>query len=155
MLLLHGLLETLLNLFRLATQHGGLIGNAHGHQMQIGIKARRIGPLETVQKLIPVATVKDVIANVVGLGEVEHHQIMPRPVGGGLGGCRLGLLVLGLAVDNTRHRLFAVLAHPLPDRHDVTAGRIDCLTSETLDAVAGRHLGAKRRNNDHVVGIES
>ena len=98
---------------------------------------------------------KDVIANVIRLGEVEHHQVMPGSVGGGLRGRRLGLLVLGLAVDNTRHRLFAVLAHPLPDRHDVTAGRIDCLTSETLDAMAGGHLGAKRWDNDHVVGIES
>ena len=40
--------------------------------------------------------------------------------------------------------------HALPDAHDVAAGRVDLPAADVLEAVKHFHLGAERRDDDHV-----
>ncbi len=74
--LFHGVSEPPLHVLGFAAQHRGLVGHANGLQMHIRVKARRISAAEFLEKLLFVAAVHDVIADVIGFGQREHHQVM-------------------------------------------------------------------------------
>ena len=65
-----------LHFLGLAAQHRRLIGHADRFQMHIGIEAGGVRTAEFVEKLLLVAAVPDVIADVIGIGEGKHDQVM-------------------------------------------------------------------------------
>ena len=74
--------------------------------------------------------------------------------GRGLRGGGLGLLVLGLAVDDARHRFAGILPDPLPDAHHVAAGGVHQHAALGLEFLSRLNLRAERRNDHHVVRLE-
>ena len=68
-----------LHFLRLAAQHRGLVGHADRLQVHVGIETGRIGASEFLQERLLVAAVPDVIANVIGIGESQNHEVMPLP----------------------------------------------------------------------------
>lgn len=87
-----------MNLLGLRFQHRGLIRHADACEMQIRIKADgACGLREALQQSLLVATVADVVADVVHIGEreddeiVSHAVVAHRAAGGGA-----GLLMRGL-----------------------------------------------------------
>ena len=63
-----------LNLLGLATEHGGLVRYADRLEMQIRIEPFRVGALEFFEKLMLVASLHDVIADIIRLREGEDHE---------------------------------------------------------------------------------
>ena len=113
----------------LAAQHGGLIGDADRSQVNIGIKPGRVSALEFLQKSLLVAAVPDVIANVVGVGQGQHHEVMAFAVTERARTGGLGFFVLSFAVNDRGGRFAGVFANSLPDTHDVAAGGVDDLAT--------------------------
>ena len=96
----------------------------------------------------------DVFANVIGIGERQHNEIMSLAIAqGARAGC-LGLLVLGLAVDDGSGRFAGVFAHALPNTHYVAASRIDNLAAALLDLLQGRQFRSERRYDHHILGLQ-
>ena len=122
-------LDAALHLLRLAAQHGGLIGHADRSQVNIGIKPGRVSAAELVQESLLVAAVPDVIANVIGVGQGQNHEVMAFAITEGARAGGLGFFVLGLAVNDRGGRFAGVFAHALPDAHDVAAGGVDDLAT--------------------------
>ena len=143
-----------LHFFRLAAQHRRLVRHAHRLQMHIGIEPGRIRAFELFEERLLVAAMPDVIANVIGVGESQHHQIMSLAVAERARTGRLGFFVLGLAVNDRRGRFAGVFAHPFPDAHHVAAGGIDNLAAAVLDLLQDRQFGPERRHDDHVVRLQ-
>ena len=106
--------------------------------------------MKVLQKFLLVAAVQDVIADVIGFGQIIDDQIMARAVGGGLGGGGLGFLVFGLAVDDAGDAFLGVLADPFPDAHHVPAGGIHQFAAFGDQLVCVCHLGAESGDDDHV-----
>ena len=109
---------------------------------------------EFFQKRLLVAAVPDVIANVIGIGERQHDEIMSLAVAERARAGRLGFFVLGLAVNDRRGGFARVFAHPFPDAHDVAASRIDDLAAAILDLLQNRELGAERGHDDDVIRLQ-
>ena len=106
--------------------------------MHVRIEAGRISTAKFFKESLFVATVPDVFANVIGIGERQHNEIMSLAIAqGARAGC-LGLLVLGLAVDDGSGRFARVFAHALPNTHYVAASRINNLAAALLDLLQGR-----------------
>src|SRR5204862_6361478 len=100
-----------LHFFGLATQHRGLIGHADGFQMYIGIEPGGVRTAELVEKLLLVAAVPDVIADVISIGEREHDHVMTFSVTQRAWTGRLGFFVFGLAVNDRSHTFARIFAH--------------------------------------------
>ena len=70
---------------------------------------------------------------------------MPAPVAERARAGRLGLLVLGLAMNDRSGRFARIFAHSFPDAHHVAASGIDDLAAALLDLLLDRQLGSERR----------
>ena len=101
--------------------------------MKIGIESVGMGTLEFFEELLLVPAIQDVITHVIGLGQVEHDQIMAGAVGPSLGGGGFRFLVLCLAVNDARHVFLGILTHAFPDAHHVAAGGIHQLAAFFLE----------------------
>lgn len=77
---LHGGLETPLHFLSFTAQHRGLIRHANREQVHVRIKPGGISTLKFFQELVFVAAVQDVIADVIRLREIEHHEVMSAAV---------------------------------------------------------------------------
>ena len=143
-----------LHFLGLAAQHRRLIGHADRLQMHIGIEAGRMRLAEFFEKRLLVAAVPDVIANVIGLGEREHDEVMSFAVTERARAGRLGFFVLGLAVNDRGGGFARVFAHAFPDAHDVAASGVDDLAAAILDLLQNGKLGAERGHDDDVVGLQ-
>src|SRR4029077_12022788 len=122
-----------LHFFRFAAEHGGLICDANGLQMHVGIEPRWIGPLELLEERLFVAAVPDVIANVIGVGECKNDQVMPATITERTRAGGLCFFVFSLSVNDGRGRFARVFANPLPDAHHVSTRSIDNLAAAVLD----------------------
>ena len=122
--------------------------------MHIGIEAGRISAAEFFQKGLLIAAVADVIANVIGVGQREHDEIMTLAIAQRARAGRLGFLVLGLAVNDGSGRFARVFAHAFPNAHHVAASRIDDLATAILDLLLDRQFRSKRRHDDNVVRLQ-
>ena len=96
----------------------------------------------------------DVIANVIGIGQREDHEVMALAVAERARAGRLGFLVLGLAVNDRGGRFAGVFADAFPDAHDVAAGGVDDLAAAILDLLQNGKLGAEGGQDDDVVGLQ-
>ena len=96
----------------------------------------------------------DVVADVIGFGEREHHEVMAAAVGRRLRTGGLGFLVPGLAVDDAGDLVLGVLPHALPDAHHVAAGRVHEAAAFVLELLPRRDLRAEGGNDDNVVLLQ-
>ena len=119
-LLEHATLKHFGNGGSLLLVHGGLIRNTDPGEHGIRVEALRRGVLELFHKFSLVATVENIVDDIVGLLEVEHHDVVLCHGGGGD-----GLLVLELAVEDSGHVLLAVRVHSVPDLGNPWACRVD------------------------------
>ena len=149
-----GLANAPLHFLGLAAQHRGLVRHADRLQMQIGIEPGRMRVAEFFEERLLVAAVADVIANVIGVRQREHDEIMSFAIAERARAGRLGLLVLGLAVNDRGGRFAGVFAHAFPHAHDVAAGRVDDLAAAVLDLLLDRQLRSKCRHDDNVVRLQ-
>ena len=150
----HGPAQAPLHFFGLAAEHGGLVGDADGLQVNVGIEAVGIRAFELLQEGRLVAAVDHVVADVVGFGQREHDQVMAAAVGHGLRAGRLGLLVPGLAVDDAGDLVLGVLPHALPNAHHVAAGRIDEPAAFGFELLPHRDFRPEGGNDDDVVFLQ-
>ena len=119
-------------------QHGGLICDAHSSQMHVGIESDRMRTLELFEECLLVAAVADVFANVVGIRQGQHDEVVALPVTDrARTGC-FRLLVFGFAVNDGSSRFARVFADPLPHAHHVAARGIDNLAAAVLDLLLNR-----------------
>ena len=65
----HCLANSALHFLGLAPQHRRLIRHAHGFQVHVGIKSRRVRASEFLEERLFIAAVSDVIANVICVRE--------------------------------------------------------------------------------------
>ena len=96
----------------------------------------------------------DVIADHVGLVDVQHHEEPAVRDGQGLGGGRLRFLVPYLAVNDRREPVLGVPLDVLPDVQNRAAGRIH---HDAADLGEPLHLGgrdAECRQHDDVIGAQ-
>ena len=119
-----------------------------------GSKPWGIRAFELFQKFLLVAALEDVLADIIGLREVEHDQIMSAAVGAGLGAGGLGFLVPCLAVNDARDAFLGILPDAFPDAHHVAAGGVHEHAALFFKPFARADLGAKRGNHHHVAGVQ-
>src|SRR6185437_1337803 len=77
----HGVLDAALDFLGFAAEHGGLIGDADGLEMLIGIEPRGVGAFEFFEEFVFVAAVQNVVTNVIGFREREDDEIMAAAIG--------------------------------------------------------------------------
>src|SRR5581483_7979154 len=106
--------------------------------------------LEFFEERMLVATVPDIIANVIGVLEGEHDNIMSASIAERARTGRLGFLVLGFAVNNGSRRLAGVFANSLPDAHHVSASGINDLAAAIFDLTLNGQFSAESRHDHHV-----
>ena len=92
----------------------------------------------------------DVIADVIGILQGQHHEVVALAVAHGAGGGGLGFLVRGFAVDDGGHVVLGVLPDALPDAHHVAAGGVDDLAADLLDAGQRGHIRAEGGHDDDI-----
>ena len=144
-----------LHFLRLAAQHRGLVGHADAFA-DAGRDRNPANALRGIfQERLLVAAVPDVIADIIGVGEREHDEIMTLAVAERARAGGLGFLVLGLAVDDGSGGFARVFAHAFPDTHDVAAGGVDDLAAAFFDLLQGGKLGAEGGNDHDVVRLRS
>src|SRR6266436_5598723 len=97
--------------------------------MHVGVEARRIRPLEFFEERLFVATVPDVIANVIGICKRQDDQIMSAPIAECARTGSLRLFVLGFAVNDGSSGFAGIFAYAFPDAHHVATRRINNLTT--------------------------
>ena len=147
----HGPPKAVLHFLGFASEHRGLISHADRLQVNVRIEALRISAFELFQELLLVAAVQNVVANVIGLGEVINHEVMAGAISGRLRSGRLGLLVPGFAVNDAGDRLLRVLPHAFPHTHHVAAGGVHHQTALLLQLFPGADLRPKGGDDDHVL----
>jgi hypothetical protein len=79
---------------------------------------------------------------------------MAAAVGARLRRGGLGLLVLGLAVDDAGDVILRVLPDAFPDAHHVAAGRVHDHATFGLDVFTGADFGAEGGNDDGITGLQ-
>src|SRR6516162_11936225 len=119
--------------------------------MNIRIKAGRAGVLEATQEFLFVPSMRDVIANIVGVLQRQNDQVMTHSKSEGTGSCSLGFLVLCFTMDDGGHMLHGVLAHPFPNAHHVAASRVDNLAAPFLNFFQRVQVGAKSGYDDDII----
>jgi len=148
----NGSLNSPLHLLGFTAQHCGLICHTDSLQVHVGIEPRRMRAFELFQERLFVATVPDVFANIIGVGKRQNNKVMALAIAKRTRAGRLGLLVLGFAVNDGGSRFACVFTNPLPDAHHVATGRIDNLATAVLDLLLDRQFRSKRRHDHHVFG---
>src|SRR6266566_1544387 len=101
--------------------------------MDIGIETGRVSAAKFVKKRLLIAAMPNVIADVIGIGQREHDEVMSFAIAERARAGRLGLLVFSFAMNNRRGRFTGVFAHALPHAHHVAASGIDNLAATFLD----------------------
>src|SRR3989442_1539234 len=144
---------------RFAGQHGGLIRDAHAHEIALRVEPwRHLLPKEPQQPLP--ATVResfraprslDVVAHLPRLGHVPDHEVLPARVLGHLARSRLGLLMVGLAVDHGREAVPRVGIDPLPDVQHRAAGRVHEDAADRAQPLEVLHRYPERGEDHHVL----
>lgn len=135
-----------------ALQHGGLVGDADPLEVVIGIKALGIGSGEGLQELLFVASVADVIADLVGIGGGEDDEVMTIFFGSEGTGCgRPGFLVIGLAMNDGGNVVFGVVAHSAPYFHYITTGGVDDVAADLGESVHEMGRGSEGRDNHDIL----
>ena len=71
----HRAFEQASDFFRFALQHRGLVGHAQTFEVPIGIEPWRARFGKAFDELITVTFAEDVIGDVLGFLQIEHHQI--------------------------------------------------------------------------------
>ena len=71
----HGAFEQASDLLGLALQHGGLVGHPQTFEVPIGIEPWRAGFGKPLNEVISVSVAEDVIGDVLGFLQIEHHQV--------------------------------------------------------------------------------
>ena len=74
------LFDAALHLFGLSAHHRGLVGHAHRLQVQVGVESGRVCSRKFLEKLLPVAALADVLTDVVRLGQIVDHEVVPQTV---------------------------------------------------------------------------
>src|SRR6266480_3990755 len=110
--------------------------------------------LEFLQERLLVAAAADVVANVIGIGKRQNHQVMAASVAERTRAGGLGLFVLGFAMNDGSSRFASVFAHAFPNAHHVAASGIDNLAAAILDLLLDRQLSSKCRDEHDVFGSE-
>ena len=150
---LEGAFEATLDFFGFAAEHGGLVGDADGRKMKVGVEAFGVGALEAGEEFVSVASVEDVVADVVHFFECEDNEVVAVG-GGGLGAGGHGFFVPGFSVNDAGDAVARVLADSLPYAHYVAAGSVDDGASDGGDLLSRGDFGSKGRDDDDVVGAE-
>src|SRR6516165_175859 len=119
--------------------------------MNIRIEAGRAGVLEPTQEFLFVPSMRDVIANIVGVLQRQNDQVVTHSKSEGTGSRSLGFLVLCFTMDDGGHMFHGVLAHPFPYTHHVAASRVDNLAAPFLDLLQRVQVGAKGGYDDDIV----
>ena len=148
-----GVFEAALDFFGFAAEHGGLVGDADGGKMEVGIKAFGVSALEAVEKFVSVAAVEDVVANVINFFECEDDKVVAVG-GGGLGAGGHGFFMPGFSVNNAGDAVAGVLADSLPNAHHIAAGSVDNGASNGRDSLSGGNFGSKSRDDDDILGAK-
>src|SRR5438552_68301 len=110
---------------RLAGQHSGLIGDAHAHEIVLRVEPWRHLVAEAPEERVPRPPSLDVLADLPRLCHVPDHQVLPARILGHLARGRLGLLVVGLAVDHVREAVPRVGIDALPHAQHRAANGVD------------------------------
>ena len=77
---LNRLLDATLHFLSLPAHHRGLVGHAHRLQVQVGVESGRVCSRKFLEKLLPVAALADVLTDVVRLGQIVDHEVVPQTV---------------------------------------------------------------------------
>src|SRR5690242_13882098 len=93
---------------------------------------------EFLQERLLIAAAADVVANVIGIGKRQDHQIMAASVAEGTRAGGLGLFVLGFAMNDGSDRFAGIFPHAFPDAHHVAASGIDDLAAAIFDLLLDR-----------------
>src|SRR5438128_812828 len=136
---------------RFAGQHGGLIRDAHAHEIVLRVEPWRHLVAEAPEERVPRPPSLDVLADLPRLCHVPDHQVLPARILGHLARGRLGLLVVGLAVDHGREAVPRVGIDALPHVQHRAAGRVHEDTADRTQPLEVLHLYAERREDHHVV----
>src|SRR5438128_1813176 len=134
-----------------AGQHGGLIRDAHAHEIVLRVEPWRHLVAEAPEERVPRPPSLDVLADLPRLCHVPDHQVLPARILGHLARGRLGLLVVGLAVDHGREAVPCVGIDALPHVQHRAAGRIHEDTADRTQPLEVLHRYAERREDHHVV----
>src|ERR1700730_6064330 len=110
--------------------------------------------MELLKKLLLVAAVADVIANVVGVGEREDDEIVSFAIAKCARARGLGLFVFRLSVNNRGGRFAGIFAHAFPNAHHVAAGRIDDLAAAIFDLLQDRQFRSESGHDNDVVRLQ-
>ena len=122
--------------------------------MYVRIETRRIPAVKFREKRRLIASVPNVITNVIGVREREHDQIVPLSVAERARARRLSFLVLGFPVNDRRDRFARVFADAFPNAHHVAASSVDNLAAALFDLLQHRQFGAERRHDHDIVGLQ-
>ena len=150
---LEGMFEAALDFFGFAAEHGGLVGDADGGEMEVGIEAFGVGALEAGEEFVSVAAVEDVVADVIDLFECKDNEVVAVG-GGGLRAGGHGFFVPGFSVNDAGNVVAGVLADSLPNAHYVAAGGVNDGASDGGDLLSGGDFGSEGRDDDDVVVAE-
>ena len=111
--------------------------------------------LKIPEKTRLVSPFPDVLANKVRLLEIENHQIVAFAVTTERTRSRRhGFLMSRLPVDDAGNLLGSVLAHPLPNTHDISTRGVHNLTSSRFDRFDGGKLRTEGGNDHDILSHE-
>jgi len=99
---------------------------------------------------LAIALAEDVVADHLGFGQAENHQI-----GSGEGTGGQGFLVLHLAVDDRGEGMFLVLLHRVPHLRHPGTGGVDDVTAPLVEELHLLHRGAEGRQDHHITDAHS
>ena len=151
----HALAEEGLDRLGLAAEHRRLVRHADALQVEEGIESGTGSAVKAGEEFAGIAAMNHEIGNGLGVLEIEHNQVVTLPVlsqrarGGGA-----GFLMRSLAVDDRGHALGGILADALPDAHHIATGGIDNLAAVGFHRVDHGDLGAERRHDHDILGLE-
>ena len=136
-------------------QHEINLEYADALEMVLGVKAGGMRPLEITEETLLVSPFANVLAHKVRLREIENHQIVAFAVTTECAGSRgHGFLMSRLPMDDAGNLLGSVLAHPLPNTHDISTRGVDNLTSSRFDCLHRGNLRTEGGHDDHVLHHE-
>src|SRR6476620_9820039 len=72
----HRFFKQLTNVLCLSFEHSSLVGNTHTFQIRIWVKTSRISLAKFSKKLIAVAPMQDIIADIFSFLQIQHNQIL-------------------------------------------------------------------------------
>src|SRR5437870_8365686 len=137
---------------RLARKHRRLV--RHADVLQIAIRVESRGTLggDESHEPLPAPRSLDVLAYLPRLGHVAHHDVAPARMFRHLARCRLGLLVVRLAVDDRGEAVLRVRLDPLPHVQHRAAGRIHEHAAHGPEPLEVLYRDAEGGEEDDVAG---